>query len=337
MAKVVKRKIKGKYYFYLEQNVRIGRRFKKFYSYLGLKKASREQLSLLETELKKKVKQFFRKEIIKPKTEFIDLKTVKSLEMIKDETVAFLDSLNEQQKNEWLEREREKFITNTNSIEGSTLTLDETRRILRLNEKIGSERERLEVLNMEKCLKRYDDYLRANKDVGEILILQLHLILLMDIPDFDQYKGIWRPVNIKVRTSIFEFPHYRLVPKLMKELFEWFEENKNDIHPVELAAKFHAKFTTIHPFADGNGRISRLLMNYILQKNGLPFTNIPSGKRDDYFETQEKGHKGDYKPFTLFLIDQIKENYKKMKYGKEKGKRPYSDSGFVWQSVLSLK
>ena len=92
-----------------------------------------------------------------------------------------------------------------------------------------------------------------------------------EIPEFDQYKGIWRPVNIEIRTSRFTFPRYELISSLMRKTMNWYAENKSVIHPVELAAFFHCKLTTVHPFADGNGRMARLLMNYILQINGFPF------------------------------------------------------------------
>ena len=319
MASVVRRTVKGKRYHYLEQNVRIGKRFKKFYQYLGQAKPAKRLLREAGKRLTQKVHSFYRHELIKPNTQFVDLSLAKSLERIKQETAAFLDGLNERQKKAFIEREREKFITHTNAIEGSTLTLEETHRILRLRERLGSERERLEVLNMEKCLHRYDELLKTAHPLNEDLVLQLHAILLNKIPDYDQFKGMWRPIRIKVRTSHYAFPHPLLVPSQMKEFLDWFNENTARIHPVELAAAFHCKLTTIHPFADGNGRMARLLMNYLLQTSGFPFTNIPVEKRDEYFDTQEEGHQRNYGAFTLFLANQLKENYKTLKKNKEWG------------------
>lgn len=310
---VVKRKVKGKYYFYLEKPVRIGKRIKNFSAYLGLKKPAAKDLAKFGKKLEKQIKNFYKQELVKPDTEFIDVATAKSLERIKQETAKFLEGLSAGQKEQWLEREREKFITNTNAIEGSTLTLDETQRIMRLNETLGSDRERLEVLNMAKCLERYDEYLKIKRKLDEVLALQLHLILLDKIPGYDKYKGIWRPVKVEVGSSKFEFPEKELVPGMMKKMFEEYDEDNGRVHAVELAAKIHCKLTTIHPFADGNGRIARLLLNYILQINGFPFTNIPLKKRDEYFKTQEQGHYGKYEAFTKFLARQIKENYRQIR------------------------
>lgn len=313
MAAVIRRKVSGRFYFYLEKTVRIGKKYKKFYEYFGSKKPSASELKKTEKRLQAKIRSFIEKEVVKPETEFIDAKTAKSLVRIKQETTEFLNGLSERQKKEWIEHEREKFITNTNAIEGSTLSLDETTRILRLNQRLGNEQERLEVLNMERCLKKYDEFLAGNQELSEKTILALHTILLNKIPNYDQYKGIWRPVNIRVRTSQFQFPPPQEVSSLMKETMTWYAEKKQFIHPVELAAKLHCQFTTVHPFVDGNGRIARLLLNYILQIHGFPFTNIPVSKRDEYFQTQEQGHHENYQPATQFLVKQIQENYKMLK------------------------
>jgi Fic family protein len=65
-------------------------------------------------------------------------------------------------------------------------------------------------------------------------------------------------------------------------------ENKNKIHPVELAAAFHFKYVFIHPFIDGNGRTARLLMNLILLRNGYPMTVIRTDERDEYMKALER-------------------------------------------------
>ena len=72
--------------------------------------------------------------------------------------------------------------------------------------------------------------------------------------------------------EIFDYATPSETPSLMGELVDWVrsEENKRNLHPIELAAQLHYKFVRIHPFDDGNGRLSRLLMNYILLKNDLP-------------------------------------------------------------------
>jgi Fic family protein len=74
----------------------------------------------------------------------------------------------------------------------------------------------------------------------------------------------------------------------LKEFFDWYNQNKNIISPVELAALTHLKFVTIHPFSDGNGRISRLMMNFVLNKKGYPMIDIPYIKRAGYYNALER-------------------------------------------------
>ncbi|MFH1199830.1 MAG: Fic family protein, partial [Candidatus Micrarchaeota archaeon] len=169
----------------------------------------------------------------------------------------------------------------------------------------GMGREEQEALNLNKCLDHYEILLAKKTELSEELILRLHLTLLSKIEGYEKYAGIWRPVNVMVRGSNHEFPEHAQVPNLMRELLEWYRSNDGLIQSVELAAKFHTKFTTVHPFADGNGRMARLLMNYVLQAHGFPFTNIPLSRRSKYMKTQAAGNEGDHKPFTLFLVEEI--------------------------------
>lgn len=70
----------------------------------------------------------------------------------------------------------------------------------------------------------------------------------------------------------------------MKELFAWYKIAGKKLHPFELACKLHAKFENIHPFRDGNGRVGRLIMNYILLKKGYPLLDIKFENRPEYYE-----------------------------------------------------
>ena len=310
-----KRKVKGKIYYYLEKNIRLGeKKWKTFSIYLGPKKPNKKQMSKYEKKLKGKIQDFIKTRILGPGTKYIDEKTALLLERIKTSHKRVLGALNKTSKENYLKWQRQAFITNTNAIEGSRLSLEQTKRILDLRNKYEVEDvEELEVVNMEQCLEFYDTLLEKKTELNEKLILRLHLLLLKAIPSYEAYAGVWRPVNIYIRGSKYVFPDWKRVPKLMYELMIWYKKNKDKIHPVELAAEFHARFVTIHPFADGNGRMARLLLNYILQINEFPFTDIPVTKRDEYFETQEKGHFRKYKPFVLFLVWEIKEQFNVLK------------------------
>lgn len=79
---------------------------------------------------------------------------------------------------------------------------------------------------------------------------------------------------------------------LLKEFFEWYVTNKKDkeLNPVELAALVHYRFVTIHPFGDGNGRVSRLMMNYVLHKHGYPMLDISYNDRRSYYNALERSN-----------------------------------------------
>ncbi|PIV68481.1 MAG: hypothetical protein COS07_03935, partial [Candidatus Aenigmarchaeota archaeon CG01_land_8_20_14_3_00_37_9] len=80
------------------------------------------------------------------------------------------------------------------------------------------------------------------------------------------------------------------VEGLMKKFFEF--SNQTELNPVELAARAHYKFEKIHPFGDGNGRIGRLIMNYILWHNGYPMLIIEYKKRRSYYKALQRDEDG---------------------------------------------
>jgi Fic family protein len=102
-------------------------------------------------------------------------------------------------------------------------------------------------------------------------------------------SGIEKVVLLTERLPNGEIFHYASpteTPIKMGELMEWLrvDEEKKDLHPLALAALLHYNFVRIHPFDDGNGRLPRLLMNYILFKHDLPPVVIKSADKKDYLQ-----------------------------------------------------
>lgn len=94
------------------------------------------------------------------------------------------------------------------------------------------------------------------------------------------------------------------VPIDMKELFRWYTSNKEKLHTLVLSSYFHAGFETIHPFVDGNGRVGRLLLNFVLHRNGFSMVNIPNSRKLEYRQYLERAQvDGDLRPFVKFLFD----------------------------------
>ncbi|MFH1785991.1 MAG: Fic family protein [Candidatus Micrarchaeota archaeon] len=322
MARIVKRIVKGKVYYYLEESIKKGTKWIKESVYLGKDLPDNIKLTKIYKKFEETLKLKGISGITPPFTEFITRHLALKIEKAAKDKLLFLNSLSSKQRIEFIRRERITFVTDSNAIEGSTLDYWLTERILSDQKRIemlqkrgvivtNMDKEEQEALNLNKCLDIYEKLLKNKRELTGEMILQFHCVLLSKIDGYERYCGIWRPVNVRIRGSDYVFPHHQEVPKLMNELFGWYSKNKDLIHPVELAAKFHTKFTTIHPFADGNGRMARLLMNYILQVNKIPFTNIPLSKRSKYMRTQEAGNRGNQKLFVLFLAQEIiKQNQK---------------------------
>lgn len=178
---------------------------------------------------------------------------------------------------------------NSNAIEGNTLTITETKVILEDGITIGKGKtlkEHLEVINHKEAIDYVEDIVNKNIDISEKVIKDLHYIILKSINN--ENAGRYRSVNVLISGSGHKPPEHFLLPEKMQELINWYDENKNQLHPIVLAAEFHHRFTFIHPFIDGNGRCGRLLMNLILMRNGYPITVIKMEDRNDYMAALEK-------------------------------------------------
>ena len=146
-------------------------------------------------------------------------------------------------------------------------------------------------------------------DLNEIFILELHSIILKDISE--NFAGRYRESSVRIFGSDAKFPDALKVPQLVKNLAYWYKLNKNKIHPFELAVVFSNKLVSIHPFIDGNGRMSRLIMNFLLKKKNYPWINIYMKQRFEYLKAVRQANNENYKPILIFCINILKENLKK--------------------------
>ena len=158
------------------------------------------------------------------------------------------------------------FTHDSTGIEGNTLTFSETSHLLfeGIVPKAKLLREVHEVLNHKKA---FDYMLEYSGDLTKDFILDLHRLVVANTlrEDLIPQIGRYRTVQNFIGRSIP--PNPREVPKLMANLLRWYSNNKGKLHPLVLASHFHAEFEKIHPFVDGNGRVGRLIMNFILHKN----------------------------------------------------------------------
>lgn len=199
-----------------------------------------------------------------------------------------------------------EYTFESNRIEGNTLTLKETDLVINEGLTISgkSMREHLEAINHKEAIAYVKELISQKTNFNEREVLSLHHLILRGI---DQPNaGKYRNVQAMIKGSKFTPPAPYLVNKQMEDYFLWYERNKTVLHPVLLAAEMHERLVTIHPFIDGNGRTSRLVMNLVLLKHGYVIANIKGDtkSRVAYYNSLEKAQiTGKKKSFLLFIAE----------------------------------
>lgn len=205
---------------------------------------------------------------------------------------------------------REEWTYHSNAIEGNTMTLQETSFFLRegLTAKGKTLREHFEVINHSEAVYYLQDAIR-DRELTLGLIKEFHAMLFEGVRSWSAElkisPGAFKSADNHVLTPSGEIHYYTpavQVPVEVEKLMEWYTKQINVEHPIIIAAEFHHRFVAIHPFQDGNGRVSRLCMNFILMKAGYPPAIIKQEERLDYYLALEQADKGN---ITLF-IDIIK-------------------------------
>jgi len=180
------------------------------------------------------------------------------------------------------------FTYNTQRMEGSTLSQSDTKDLL-VHGVTPAKKSKIDTIETQ---KHYDLFIKlvTSRKLSKITkdtILQWHKEI------FDQTKigeaGNTRTHRVGVITNqSIEFVSVQEIPKKLNEFFDWLNKYDPKKNSVEFAARAHYKLVSIHPFADGNGRISRLVMNYILFKYDCPLMLIKNNDRRSYFKSLEK-------------------------------------------------
>jgi len=191
------------------------------------------------------------------------------------------------------------FNYNSNHIEGNTLTYGQTKLLLLFGEIKGNalmrDCEEMKAHNVGLELMKIEA-MDKERPMSESFIRNLNqTILVGDYYKLSrngeyQYKihtGIYktRPNSVITLTgTLFDYASPTETPALMADLVRWYneEEQKGKLSVTELASLFHYRYIRIHPFEDGNGRIARLLMNYIFYRHNYPMIVIPSTDRKKY-------------------------------------------------------
>lgn len=201
-----------------------------------------------------------------------------------------------------------KFTYNTQRIEGSTLTLKDTRLLLE-DGLTPSNRPNRDIKETEIHQKLFLDVMKQKEDLSLKVVKKWHKKLFLQTkPDI---AGLLRDYDVGIGGSKFRPPPHNTVNLLVSGFFKWYNTNKTKLNPVELAALVHLKFVTIHPFGDGNGRTTRLMMNHVLNKFDYPLLDIDYGDKRSYYNALEKSQtKDDDLPFLKWFMKRYFKTYK---------------------------
>lgn len=196
---------------------------------------------------------------------------------------------------------------NSNGIEGNSLTLKET--FLVINEGLTIKgkplKDHLEAKNHFEALEYLSELVEHDKKhtVSEVLIRQLQEIVMQETDK--EWAGKYRSANVIISGSDHTPPDAIEVPKKMRNLIEWIQNNKKKLAPVELAAIVHHKLVYIHPFFDGNGRVARITMNLFLMQVGYPLVIVLKNDRKKYYTVLDYADRGDYTPLVRFIAQSV--------------------------------
>jgi len=282
MVYLVESKRGAKAYFYLAENLRVssGKR-RQFRKYIGTEKPSKARLEILASGFKKEIEDEKNKLF---GYHYLFPDEIENVDKINSGFRERYKRLNPTEKEQFSQNFVNVFVYNSNSIEGSTLTPREV--ALLLQEDIAPNKpleDVLEAKSAQKVLK----YLEGTKEeFSQEFLLKLHELYFKDTKPF--IAGKFKTKDNVVQGAAFETTPARYVLTDMKLYFKDYGKARENLHPLELAAWVHWRLERIHPFQDGNGRIGRVVMNYILHKSDYQLIDIKTKEKQRYFNALKK-------------------------------------------------
>ena len=301
MVSIVKRNRNGKNHYYLVYSFRENGKTKHIEKFLGNKVP--ENIDIIKKE--------FNDQIIQ-KRWFPQIREIRNNYTFEHEKISEIVQIKE------LRHFGIRFTHDSNRIEGSSMNLEDVRNVLQFNQ-TPANKPLEEIYETTNHMKAYENMINTNKDFSMDLILDWHKTLFEQTNT--EIAGKIRDSDVFIVGSEFTPPDHELVEGLLKNLFKWYNSEKETLDPTLLSCLFHFRFVSIHPFKDGNGRMSRLAMNFILYRNKMPMYDISYKIRASYFFALERAN---MKNNEIHFIQFFYKNYLKdnQKYLKTKFKTP---------------
>lgn len=213
---------------------------------------------------------------------------------------------------EYKEKNYLKYTYQSNRIHGNSLSLEETELVVLEGQTIvgKSMHEHLEAINHYDTIEFIKEVIEFKKPFTEKLIKEIHYSILKGIDR--KNAGKYRKTDTIIKGSKFKPPQADLIDKKIENVVSFYNNNKESIHPVILAAEIHEKIYSTQAFLTGNGRLARFIMNYILLKNGYQFIiikGIPKNKKFYHKALEKIQLKNETKDFHLLICNLVLELY----------------------------
>jgi len=301
---VEKRRAGKKTKYYLAHALRDGKKVKKIRVYLGTDiEAVRNKRPSAEQVIRERIKAY---EVISdPFRHALNTREIGEIKSLEAKGAISIRRLSD---NDW-KTFIESFVYDTNAIEGSSVTFTEVKDILE-KQKWPKEREKWEIWETYGVKDAIQLIRSTKKHLSLGLIKELHKTCFRNSKPFAgkfREKGQEVAVVSGQGRIIHRGAPSGMVVKLLKDLVAWYGKNKRKYSPIVLAVVVHNQFETVHPFADGNGRVGRLLLNNILLRHNKPPINIQLENRMEYYAALRAYQEtGDIRPMVELILKEYR-------------------------------
>ncbi len=212
----------------------------------------------------------------------------------------------------------------SNNLEGNSLTYGETKALILFGITAQGKplKDHFEITGHNEAINWILEIVKGETVLTESFVRQLHTLLLKETSYKEAQTADGKPTRRKIEVGkyktqpnhvvtvtgeTFYFATPEETPAKMHELIEWFrkEKEKPDVNPIILAALFHYRFIRIHPFDDGNGRVARILMNFILMQFGYPPVIIKTEDKENYYAVLRLADADELEPFIEYITENL--------------------------------
>ena len=264
--------------------------------YIGTSLPSKEKL--------KKIKDGFLEAVKEGKSRYLSVKDIKAVEVKKKNYNQDISKLSVLEKEKQLKEFMIRFTYDSSKLSGVDITLRQTFLILKEGVAPANVKSLKTIKAVENHQKGVVAITQYKGTFNLRFIKKLHSILLSGIDDFiagktrDELKK-----NVKLAGTPYVPPPWQEVKKELENFFKWYKFESRKLHPLELAALIHLKIISMQVFVDGNSRLSRLLMNWILWKKGYPPIDIPIEELENYYKNLDLYQiEKKEKPFVEYIL-----------------------------------